>query len=89
VKEYGFSQAVWQLCPQRWKEPLGDDWEDVLSTILWKWSPETYLTKERKLRPEQERMLKKNGGGPFHVLKTDSEPTDSRFIIKVVIWNPS
>ncbi len=23
VKEYGFSQAVWQLCPQGWKKPLG------------------------------------------------------------------
>ncbi|MFA1236668.1 hypothetical protein, partial [Klebsiella pneumoniae] len=54
VKEYGFSQAVWQLCPQGWKKPLGDDWEDVLSIILWKWSPETYLTKERKLKPEQD-----------------------------------
>lgn len=37
VKEYGFSQAVWQLCPEGWKKPLGDDWEDVLSIILWKW----------------------------------------------------
>lgn len=53
VREYGFSKAVWQLCPQGWKKPLGDDWEDVLSIILWKWSPETYLTKERTLKPEQ------------------------------------
>lgn len=54
VKEYGFSRAVWQLCPQGWKEPLEDDWEDVLSIILWKWSPETYLLKERKLKTEQD-----------------------------------
>lgn len=54
VKEYGFSQAVWQLCPQGWKNPLGADWEDVLSIILWKWSPETYLLKERKLKTEQD-----------------------------------
>ena len=52
VKEYGFSKAVWQLCPQGWKEPLGADWEDVLSIILWKWSRETYLLKERKLKTE-------------------------------------
>lgn len=54
VKEYGFSRAVWQLCPEGWKKPLGDDWEDVLLTILQKWSPETYLMKERTIKAEQE-----------------------------------
>ncbi len=54
VKEYGFSRAVWQLCPESWKKPLGDDWEDVLSIILWKWSPETYLLKEKVLKTEQD-----------------------------------
>lgn len=54
VKEYGFSQTVWQLCPEGWKNPLGTDWEDVLAIILWKWSPETYLMKERKLKTEQD-----------------------------------
>ena len=54
VKEYGFSRAVWQLCPEGWKKPLGDDWEDVLSIVLWKWSPETYLSKERKLKNEKD-----------------------------------
>ena len=34
VKEYGFSKAVWQLCPEGWKKPLGDEWEEVLSIIL-------------------------------------------------------
>lgn len=54
VREYGFSKTVWQLCPEGWKKPLGDDWEDVLSIILWKWSPETYLSKERRLKTEQD-----------------------------------
>lgn len=54
VREYGFSRAVWQLCPQGWKKPLGADWEDVLSVILWKWSPETYLLKEREIKAEQD-----------------------------------
>ena len=54
VKEYGFSNAVWQLCPEGWKKPLGNDWEDVLSLILWKWSPETYLLKERTLKTERD-----------------------------------
>lgn len=54
VREYGFSKAVWQLCPQGWKQPLGNDWEDVLFIILRKWSPETYLIKERELKAEQD-----------------------------------
>ena len=54
VKEYGFSKAVWQLCPEGWKKPLGDEWEEVLSILLWKWSPETYLSKERSLKTEQD-----------------------------------
>ena len=86
VREYGFSKAVWQLCPQGWKKPLGNDWEDVLSVILWKWSPETYLAKERTLKPEQDfhyqfnaqaaslsrRMYKEHGVGPqeLQVLKS-------------------
>ncbi len=54
VREYGFSRAVWQLCPEGWKKPLGDGWEGVLSDILRKWSPETYLSKEGRIRTEQE-----------------------------------
>ena len=54
VKEYGFSRAVWQLCPEGWKKPLGDDWEDVLLAVLQKWSPETYFMKERSIKTEQE-----------------------------------
>ena len=36
VWEYGFSKAVWELCPDDWKKPLGNDWQDVLSIILFK-----------------------------------------------------
>ena len=32
----------------------GDDWEEVLSIIVRKWSAETYLLKERKLKTEQD-----------------------------------
>lgn len=52
VKEYGFSRTIWQLCPEGWKKPLGNDWEDVLSIIIRKWSPETYLVKERTVKEE-------------------------------------
>lgn len=54
VKEYGFSRTVWQLCPEGWKKPLGDDWEDILSIIIRKWSPETYLVKERTMKEESD-----------------------------------
>ena len=33
---------------------MGDDWEEVLSIIVRKWSAETYLSKERKLKTEQD-----------------------------------
>ena len=52
VKEYGFSKALFLLCPESWKAPLGDDWEDVLSILIQKWSPESYLTKERTIKNE-------------------------------------
>lgn len=58
VREYGFSRAVWQLCPEGWKKPLGDDWEAVLLAILQKWSPETYLMKERKIEREIHYQIK-------------------------------
>ena len=58
VREYGFSRAVWQLCPEGWKKPLGDDWEAVLLAILQKWSPETYLMKERKIEQEIHYQIK-------------------------------
>ncbi len=54
VKEFGFSKAVEILCPDEWKEPLGEDWEDVLSILISKRSPETYLRKERQARSEEE-----------------------------------
>jgi len=46
VKKYRFFKVVWLLCSDRWKKPLGDNWEDVFSVILEKWSPKTCLTKE-------------------------------------------
>lgn len=54
VKEYGFSRTIWELCPEGWKKPLGSDWEDVLSIIIRKWSPETYLTKDRTIKEEKD-----------------------------------
>ena len=52
VREYGFSKTVWEICPESWKKLLGDDWEDVLSKILVDLSPNSYISKERKINEE-------------------------------------
>lgn len=43
VYEYGYSTVIWQLCPKGWKEPAGEEWEDVLKMLILKWSPQSYL----------------------------------------------
>ena len=52
--EYGFSKAVWELCPDDWKKPLGDDWKDVLAIILLKQSPTSYIQKTRMIKKESD-----------------------------------
>ena len=54
VWEYGFSKAVWELCPDDWKKPLGDDWKDVLAIILLKQSPTSYIQKIRMIKKESD-----------------------------------
>ncbi len=46
VWEYGFSKAIMDLCPEGWKKPLGDDWEEVLRIIICDWSGRSWLKKE-------------------------------------------
>lgn len=46
VWEFGFSKAVWDLCPEGWKKPLGNEWEDILRIIISEWSPQSYLCQE-------------------------------------------
>ena len=54
VWEYGYSKAVWYLCPDSWKKPLGGDWEDVLRLIILKWSPTSYLGREAGEKTERD-----------------------------------
>ena len=54
IWEYGYSKAVWDLCPDSWKKPLGSDWEDVLKLIILKWSPTSYLGREVVQKTEQD-----------------------------------
>jgi len=46
VWEYGFSKALIDICPEGWKQPLGDDWEDILRIIICDWSERSWLKKE-------------------------------------------
>jgi len=46
VWEYGFTKAIMDLCPEGWKKPLGDDWEDVLRIIICDWSARSWLNNE-------------------------------------------
>ena len=52
VWEYGFSKALWELCPDGWKKSLGKDWEDVLSIITLKWSPRSYIQRAGNIKKE-------------------------------------
>lgn len=54
VWEYGYSKAIWELCPEDWKKPLGEDWPDVLRLIILKESPTSYLGREAGKRTEED-----------------------------------
>lgn len=54
VKEYGFSRAVWDSCPDDWKKAVGNGWEDKLACMILRWSPDSYLVKERSMKTEEE-----------------------------------
>lgn len=45
--EYGFSKAVLDLCPDSWKEFVGNRWKDVLVEIIVGQSPHSYLKEMR------------------------------------------
>lgn len=50
VLEYGFSKALMELCPQGWKDAVGDEWEDLLRLIIYRQSGRTYLQKGYVMR---------------------------------------
>ena len=54
VREFGFSKALKELCPESWMKPLGEEWEEVFLHIIRKWSPNSYLLKDRQLCDEKE-----------------------------------
>ena len=43
VYEYGFSYALYSICPEKWKKLLKDEWFAVLKSIISYYSPNSYL----------------------------------------------
>lgn len=54
VKEYGYSKAMLESCPEDWKAAAGEDWEDKLYCMIMKNSPESYLENEKEVKTEKE-----------------------------------
>lgn len=54
VKEYGFSKAVWDSCPEDWKKAVGEGWEDKLACMIMKVSPGSYLSVDMEVKGEDE-----------------------------------
>lgn len=54
VKEYGYSKAMLESCPEDWKAAAGEDWEDKLCCMIIKNSPESYLENEKEVKTEEE-----------------------------------
>lgn len=54
VKEYEFSKAVWDSCPDDWKKAVGEGWEDKLACMIMKASPESYLSVNMDIKGEDE-----------------------------------
>ena len=54
VYEYGFTEAVMQLCPESWKKAIGEDWEEYLRIIITENSKGSYLFKEAEIRKKEE-----------------------------------
>lgn len=54
VKEYGFSKAVWDSCPDDWKKAVGEGWEDKLACMIMTASPESYLSVDMDIKGEDE-----------------------------------
>lgn len=54
VREYGYSKAMMESCPDDWKAAVGEDWEDKLYCMIIKNSPESYLKNEKEVKTEME-----------------------------------
>lgn len=48
IYEYGFSKALFDLCPTEWKNRLGDDWYEVLLYIINMKSPSSFFLRNHE-----------------------------------------
>lgn len=54
VREYGYTKALMEKCPDSWKHLAGGQWEDILKIIVVRHSPNTYLLDDKNLRKESD-----------------------------------
>jgi len=54
VYEYGFTEAVLQICPESWKSAIGEEWGDYLKVIITEHSKESYLLKEETIKRKED-----------------------------------
>lgn len=50
VREYGFSKALLEICPQGWKDAVGNEWMDVLKLIVFRKSHLIYFADHYEFR---------------------------------------
>lgn len=50
VREYGFSKALTERCPDSWKQLHGKDWEELLRTVIVSRSSNSYLLDEYDIK---------------------------------------
>lgn len=46
VWEYGYTEALMQLCTQGWKDAVGKEWPDVLNCLILRYSPKSYIGRD-------------------------------------------
>ena len=92
VSEYGFSKTVLEICPQDWKDAVGQEWEDVLRLIIYRKSHLTYLARDYKMKePDmfhcsfgaQAGMLDKRIYREYKIKLSDLESLKDIFLVRI------
>lgn len=50
VYEFGYSKTMMEICPQGWKDSVGDEWEDLLKLIVFRQSHLTYFAIDYEMK---------------------------------------
>lgn len=90
VWEYGYTKTLVSLCPQGWKDSIGDEWKDVLKCLIIRKSPGSYLVREGEAkRPEdfhcsfsaQAGMLSRRIFNEYKIDLKDLEPLKGIYLV--------